>query len=83
MKHIWIERNHNYISIHSKRNHTEFVFGKGAKFGIFGGLEVFRAYDWWHLTIGFTAICLYITVKIRWRVFGCQYKRFDKEDIYI
>lgn len=69
MKYLWIDKQYNYICIHSKRNCAEFIFGKATRhFGIFGGIEVFKNYDWWHLTIGVTAIWLYATVKIRWRI---------------
>ena len=82
MKRPWIERAKTYIAIHSGRNHAEFVVGKG-KWGFMAGTMWYESYDWWHLEIGITVFCLFIGLKFRWRIFGNQYNRWDKEDIYI
>ena len=83
MKRPWIEKRTSYIAIHSKRNHAEFVAGKGSKHGFLVGINWYDDYDWWHLSLGLTFLFWYIGLNFRWRVFGCQYKRWDKEDYYI
>jgi len=82
MKRLWVERQTNYIAIHSKRNHAEFVIGKG-KWGFLIGTNWYESYDWWHLEFGITVLCLYVGLKFRWRIFGNQYNRWDKEDFYL
>lgn len=83
MKRLRIEHGDKYIAIHSRRNHAEFAFGKGKRHGFLIGTNWYENFDWWHLEFGITVLFWFVGLKFRWRVFGCQYNRRDKDDFYI
>ena len=64
-----------------RQNKIKVSCGKGKK-GFVLGVQWYELFDWWHLAFGITFLFWYFTIELRWRVFGCGYKHFDKTDIY-
>lgn len=60
----------------SKKNRVVLYFGKAEKnFGLFGGIQYYKNFDWNHIALGITLIKWYITLEFRWRVANLGYPK--------